>query len=157
GHLGDPMMDLAGWRMRDSIIPFGNFAKLYDRYGELVGEAVDLEAIKLHHIAFTMSNSLVFSDRLRHPEPHTDYMTYLQWCNETNLYTTEALGEYLDIDLPTVEEPEPRPNQTSNAHHHLALSLRAIDTGNEYLRYKIRIAFRLAGHLDRYNEIGGAV
>src|SRR3981081_537848 len=24
GHLGDPMMDLAGWRMRDSVLGFGD-------------------------------------------------------------------------------------------------------------------------------------
>jgi hypothetical protein len=157
GHLGDPMMDLAGWRMRDSVIPFGNFAEIYDRYGELVGEPVDLDAIQLHHFAFTMSNSLSFSDRLRNPEPGTDYMTYLQWCNETNLYVTEAVAEYLDIELPTVDEPDPRPNQVTNTHHHLVRSLRAIQTDDEFLRYNIRTLFRLAGHLDRYNDIGDAL
>jgi hypothetical protein len=156
GHLGDPMMDLAGWRMRDSVIPFGNFAKIYDRYADLVGEAVDLDAIQLHHFAFTMSNSLSFSDRLRNPVSGTDYMTYLQWCNETNLYVTEALGDYLDIELPTVEEPEPQPNQTSNTHEHMVRSLRGIQTDDEFLRYNIRTLFRLAGHLNRYNEIGAA-
>ena len=34
GHLGDPMMDLAAWRMRETVIPFGDFNELYDRYGE---------------------------------------------------------------------------------------------------------------------------
>jgi aminoglycoside phosphotransferase (APT) family kinase protein len=157
GHLGDPMMDLAGWRMRDSVIPFGSFASIYDRYAALVGEPVDLDAVQLHHFAFTMSNSLSFSDRLRNPEPGTDYMTYLQWCNETNLYVTEALAEYHDIELPTVDEPHPRPNQTTNTHHHMVRSLRAIQTDDEYLRYNIRTLFRLAGHLDRYNEIGDAL
>jgi hypothetical protein len=103
-----------------------------------------------------MSNSLSFSDRLRHPVPGTDYMTYLQWCNETNLYVTEALAEYLDIELPTVEEPEPHPNQTSNTHEHMVRSLRAIHTDDEFLRYNVRTLFRLAGHLDRYNDIGHA-
>jgi len=142
--------------MRDSVIPFGNFAKIYGRYADLVGEAVDLDAIQLHHFAFTMSNSLSFSDRLRNPVSGTDYMTYLQWCNETNLYVTEALGDYLDIELPTVEEPEPQPNQTSNTHEHMVRSLRGIQTDDEFLRYNIRTLFRLAGHLNRYNEIGAA-
>lgn len=157
GHLGDPMMDLAGWRMRDSVIPFGNFARIYDRYGELVGEPVDLDAIQLHHFAFTLSNSLSFSNRLRHPDPDTDYMTYLQWCNETNLYVTEALAEYLDLELPVVEMPDPSPNQVSNTHHHMVRSLRSLQTDDEFLRYRIRSLFRLAGHLDRYNEIGPAL
>jgi len=157
GHLGDPMMDLAGWRMRDSILPYGDFAKLYDRYAELTGEPVDLDAVQLHHIAFTLTNSLIFSDRLRHPDADTDYMTYLQWCNETNLYTTEALAEYLDLELPTVEEPPARTNQVSNTHRHLVRSLRTIRSDDDFVRYQIRMAFRVAGHLDRYNEIGDAV
>jgi aminoglycoside phosphotransferase (APT) family kinase protein len=157
GHLGDPMMDLAGWRMRDSILPFGNFAKLYERYAELVGEPVDLDAVQLHHIAFTLTNSLIFSDRVRNPDADTDLMTYVQWCNETNLYTTEALAEYLDLELPTVEEPPARANQVTNSHGHLVRTLRSLETGDEYLRYEIRKAFRVAGHLDRYNEIGGVL
>ena len=35
-------------------------------------------------------------------------MTNLQWCCETNLFATEALAEILDVELPTVEMPEPR-------------------------------------------------
>src|SRR5690349_19381835 len=61
GHLGDPMMDLAAWRMRDSILGFGRFDEIYAYYEKLVGEPVDLEAIKLHHFAFTMSNQLSFA------------------------------------------------------------------------------------------------
>jgi hypothetical protein len=38
----------------------------------------------------------------------------------------------------------------------LVRSLRAIQDDDEYLRYNIRTLFRLAGHLDRYNDIGGA-
>jgi aminoglycoside phosphotransferase (APT) family kinase protein len=157
GHLGDPMMDLAGWRMRDSILPYGDFAKLYDRYAELVGEPVDLDAVQLHHIAFTLTNSLIFSDRVRHPDVDTDLMTYVQWCNETNLYTTEALAEYLDVEPPTVDEPAVRTNQVTNSYRHLVRGLRSMQTDDDYLRYEIRKAFRLAGHLDRYNEVGDAL
>ena len=157
GHLGDPMMDLAGWRMRDSILPYGDFAKLYDRYAELVGEPVDLDAVQLHHIAFTLTNSLIFSDRVRHPDADTDLMTYVQWCNETNLYTTEALAEYLDLELPTVDEPPVRTNQATNSYRHLVRALRSMQTDDDYLRYEIRKAFRLAGHLDRYDEVGAAL
>jgi hypothetical protein len=157
GHLGDPMMDLAGWRMRDSILPYGDFAKLYDRYAELVGEPVDLDAVQLHHIVFTLTNSLIFSDRVRHPDPETDLMTYVQWCNETNLYTTEALAEYLDLELPTVDEPDARTDQATNSYRHLVRSLRSLQTDDEYLRYEIRKAFRLAGHLERYDQVGAAL
>ena len=32
GHVGDPMMDLAGLRMRDSVIPFGDLSEVYATY-----------------------------------------------------------------------------------------------------------------------------
>jgi len=156
GHIGDPMMDLAGWRMRDSIIGFGNFAKLYDRYSELVGEPVDLEAIQLHHFAFTLSNQLAFSHALKDPPPGSDFATNLQWCNETNLYATEALAEYLDIDLPTVEPLPARTSRVRPAHEHLARSLRTIESDDDYVGHQLRIAFRLARHLMRFDEVGDA-
>jgi aminoglycoside phosphotransferase (APT) family kinase protein len=157
GHIGDPMMDLAGWRMRDSVVPFGNFAKLYDRYSSLVGAPVDLEAVQLHHIFFTLSNQLAFSHAVKDPPPGSDYATNLQWCNETNLYVTEAIAEYLDIELPGVEMPEPRRSRVSPVHHHLARSLRLLTADDDQLRHQLRINFRVAQHLARVNEIGDAV
>jgi hypothetical protein len=158
GHLGDPMMDLAAWRMRDSVIPFGPFPKLYDRYGELVGAPADLEAIQLHHVAFTLSNELAFSHALRDPSPGTDFATNLQWCNETNLYATEAIAEYLDVELPAVEPIEARTSKAAAGHEHLVRALRTMqtETDDPYLRHQLRISFRLARHLMRFDEIGDA-
>jgi aminoglycoside phosphotransferase (APT) family kinase protein len=108
GHLGDPMMDLAGWRMRDSVLGFGDFPAIYARYEQLTGEPVDLQAIQLHHIAFTFSNALSFSHTLKAAPAQTDYATNLQWCTETNLFATEAIAEYLGLELPAVEAIEAR-------------------------------------------------
>jgi hypothetical protein len=149
-------MDLAGWRMRDSIIPFGDFPTLYARYGELVGAPVDIDAIQLHHFAFTLSNQLAFSHALKDPPPGSDFATNLQWCNETNIYATEALAELLDIELPTVEPLEPRRSKVARAHEHLARSLRTMEADDDYLRHQLRISFRLARHLQRFDEIGDA-
>ena len=157
GHLGDPMLDLAGWRMRDTIVGYGDFAKLYDRYAELRGEPVDLDAIRLHHFAFALTNQLAFGAALRDPVADSDLMTNLQWCCETNLFATEALAEILDVELPSVEVPAPRDSQAAAGHEHLVGSLRRIESDDEFLRYKTRIAFRLARHLQRLDEIGDAL
>ena len=157
GHIGDPMMDLAGWRMRDSVLGFGDFDRIYDRYSELTGEPVDIEAIQLHHIAFTLSNELAFSHTLRAPGPGTDLTTNMQWCNETNLYATEAIAEYLDVELPTAEVPEPSTSRAAPAHEHLVRELRAMEPDDAFLRYQLRGAFRLARHLQRFYEIGSAI
>ncbi|MEO8693995.1 MAG: phosphotransferase family protein [Acidimicrobiales bacterium] len=157
GHIGDPMMDLAAWRMRDTIIGYGNFAELYDRYSELTGEPIDLDAIQRHHFAFTLTNQLPLGAALREPAPESDLMTNLQWCCETNLFATEALAELIDVDLPTVEMPTPRLTRGTPAHQHLVRGLRTVDTDDEYIRYKLRTMFRLARHVARVDEIGDAV
>ena len=157
GHLGDPMMDLAGWRMRDTIVGYGDFAKLYDRYAELRGEPVDLEAIQRHHFFFALTNQLAFGAALRDPVADSDLMTNLQWCCETNLFATEALAEILGVELPGIEMPEPRDAHAGAAHAHLVRTLRSVETDDEFLRYRLRGAFRLARHLERRDEIGNAL
>ena len=157
GHIGDPMMDLAAWRMRDTVIGYGRFTELYDRYSAITGEPVDLDAIERQHVAFTLTNQLAFSHALRHPAPESDLMTNLQWCYETNLFATEALAEILDVELPTVAPPESRESRASTAIAHLVGNLRSVETDDEFLRYKLRTMFRLARHVDRTDEIGGAV
>ncbi|MCU1346888.1 MAG: hypothetical protein JWL70_3154 [Acidimicrobiia bacterium] len=154
GHIGDPMMDLAAWRMRDSILPFGDFNKLYDRYAELSGQPVDIEAIELHHIYFTLSNQLAFSHALADPPPNSDFATNMQWCNETNLYATEALAERLGVELPTVELPKDDDTKAGAAFEHLVATLSTVRVDDVYARYKLRGAFRMARHLHRWDQIG---
>jgi hypothetical protein len=148
------MMDLAAWRMRDSILPFGDFNKLYDRYAEISGQPVDIEAIELHHIYFTLSNQLAFSHALAHPPANSDFATNMQWCNETNLYATEALAERLGVDLPTVEMPKEEDTKAGPAFEHLVATLSTVRVDELYARYKLRGAFRMARHLHRWDQIG---
>ena len=157
GHIGDPMMDLAAWRMRDTVIGFGRFPDLYARYEELTGAPVDLDAIRRHHFAFTLSNQLPFGAALRQPAPESDLMTNLQWCCETNLFATEALAELLDVELPTVDLPEPRESRGAVALAHLVSNLRNVSTDDDYLQYQLRTMFRLARHAARADEIGDAL
>ena len=154
GHIGDPMMDLAAWRMRDTVLGFGDFRQLYARYEELSGKPVDLPALMRHHFAFTLTNQLVFGASLRQPPPETDLMTNSQWCCETNLFATEALAEILGAPLPSVETLAPRESRGSVAIAHLAQNLASLPTEDEFTRYKLRTLFRLARHVARTGEIG---
>lgn len=157
GHIGDPMMDLAAWRMRDTIVGYGDMAELYARYEELSDEPVDMEAIRRHHLAFTLSNQLAFSHALKDPSPASDLMTNLQWCGETNLFATEALAAELGIDLPTVDVPAPRVSEAEPGHRHMVRALRNIRAEDRFLQHELRTLFRLARHLRRRDEIGDAV
>ena len=157
GHLGDPMMDLAAWRMRDTVIPFGDFPTIYRRYEEITGTEVDLAAIQWHHLFMTLTNQLSFHAPLARPLPATDYMTYAQWVSETNLHAVETMAEYLGVELEEVATPDPVSSPVSEAHGHLERSLRSIHVDDPFVAYQVRIAFRLARHLGRYDQIGAEV
>jgi aminoglycoside phosphotransferase (APT) family kinase protein len=146
-HVGDPLMDLAAFRMRDTIIGYGDFGRLYARYEELSGTKVDLDAVMHHHFAFTLSNQLAFHSALADPPPGSDYMTNLQWCNETNLFAVEALADLLGVELGPVELPEPVVSPAAVPARHLVDALRSGD-------YEQRRLFRLARHLQRFDEVG---
>jgi hypothetical protein len=159
GSLGDPMLDLALWRMRDTLIPYGDFTTLYRRYEELTGTAVDIEAIKRHHFAGTLENELLFGPAVSDPVDETDLMNNMQWNSETNLHATEALAEELGIDLPEVEAPAPRRTRQATTHAHLVRALRTLSLSedDEMRGHELRLAFRTARHLARVHEIGDAV
>lgn len=162
GHIGDPMMDLAAWRMRDTIVGYGDFRDLYARYEELSGTEIDVDALMRHHFAFTLTNQLALGQAVRRPNPQTDLMTNMQWCYETNLFATEALAEIMDVELPTVEQPDPREGRASTPVEHMAAVLRSLSIGDEavddeFLRYRLRALFREARHAARAIEVGDRV
>jgi aminoglycoside phosphotransferase (APT) family kinase protein len=157
GHIGDPMMDLAAWRMRETVIPFGDFNKIYERYGELTGTPVDMAAIQYHHLFFTLTNQLSFHGPLAQPLVNTDYMTYAHWVSETNLHTVETMAQYLGIQLEDVPIPENTTSPVSGPHEHLSRSLKSINVDDPFVSYQVRIAFRLARHLERHDQIGAEV
>jgi len=157
GHVGDPMTDITVWRMRDTLIPFGDMGKIYSRYEELTGAPVDLEAIKRHHFAAAIGNYLMFTDAVRYPPPDTDIMTYMQWDSETNLMATDFLGEYLGLDLPSVEVPESQPTRDDATFAHLVRSLGSVSASDPDVQHQLRLAFRAARHLQRRNQIGEAL
>jgi hypothetical protein len=157
GHIGDPMMDLAGFRMRTSELGFGDFNALYEHYEKYSGQAVDRKAIQYYHFCFTLSNQLAFHAALAEPPRGSDYMMNMRWCAETNIYAMEALAEILGIELAEVPVPSPHVSSAAVGHAHLIDWLRTFEADDEYAQHQFRIFFRLARHLARSDEIGSVV
>ena len=108
-----------------------------------------------------MTNQLALGQAVRVPNADTDLMTNMQWCLETNLFATEALAELLDLELPTVEEPDAGRTRASTPVEHLATVLRTLSVGpdavdDEFLRYRLRALFREARHAARALEVGAS-
>jgi aminoglycoside phosphotransferase (APT) family kinase protein len=156
-HIGDPLMDLAGLRMRDTVIGFGDLGRLYRVYAEVSGTDIDLDAIEYFHFAFALTTQLALQGASSSPGPETDLMTYRHWCSESNLYAIEALAGLLGVVLEPPEMPAAEMSPVATAHQHLVQSLRRLEAADDFGRYQLRSAFRLARHLERYDEIGSAV
>lgn len=158
GHVGDPMGDLTTWRMRDTLLHFGDFEQIYARYEARTGEPVDLEAIKRHHFAACIGNQLMFGAAVAAPDLDTDLMTFMQWSSETNLMATDFLGEYLGLDLPApgidVDVPQPRATRHDAAFDQLVRTLGSFRTDDAEARHTARLAFRMARHLQRRSALG---
>jgi aminoglycoside phosphotransferase (APT) family kinase protein len=155
GHIGDPMMDLAAFRMRDTVLNFGDFDTLYAIYAEAGGVELDMAAIRHHHLAFTLTNELAFHGALAEPAPGSAHMTNLQWCTETNLHAVEAFAETLGYDLDDdVQVPQATRFSDRVAFAHLVRTLGSVTIDEPFARYEVRNAFRLARHLLRRQEIG---
>jgi len=154
GGLGNPLEDLTVWRMRDTLIDYGDFRRIYAHYEKVSGREVDVEAIKRMHIAACLGNELMFGNAVRDPLPETDLMTYMQWDSETNLMGTEALAEYLDVELPTIDIPADRDLESAATHRYLVALLGRLRPEEAYLQEELRRGFRTARHLQRVAEIG---
>src|SRR5262249_18470072 len=100
------------------------------------------------------TNQLVCHTALAEPTVDTDYMTYSQWVSETNLYTLEAMAELMGLELEPVEIPDDVETSISVADEQLVRSLRTIEVDDEFTRYQLRMAFRLARHVQRHGQIG---
>jgi aminoglycoside phosphotransferase (APT) family kinase protein len=155
GHVGDPMIDLGAWRMRGTTYDYGRFGDLYARYAELSGEPVDIDAIEWHHIAFTLSNQLSFHRALVERTAGSNFMMNLYWCALTNRMAVEAIAEKLGIDLETLTAPEPdHRTPVTTALAYLVRTMQDFPTSDETSAYEARAGFRLARHLQRFDEIG---
>jgi len=154
GQIGDPMMDLTVWRMRDTLLHFGDMAKLYARYEALTGRSVDLESIKRYHFAGCLANQLQFGAAVVHPTLATDLMTFMQWDSETNLMATDFLGEYLGVDLPDVEVPAPHESREDASFEFLIGHLGSVRIAEEEASHAMRLAFRTARMLYRRHQLG---
>jgi hypothetical protein len=129
----------------------------YARYEQFTGRPIDLEAIKRHHFAACMGNGLQFGAAWRDPLPDTDVMNIMQWSSETNLMATDFLGEYLGLDLPRLDPPPSLATRHDTVSQQLVRSLGSVKVDDREAQHEMRLAFRMARHLQRRSEIGAAL
>jgi aminoglycoside phosphotransferase (APT) family kinase protein len=180
-HVGDPYMDLAALRTRDSMEPLGDLGLAFDTFAELTGEPVDFDALRYYEISQLTVTLMLQYPVITEPDPDSDYVTHLIWYVDSGRYALDILAERLGAELEHLDWPVPRRSPHGAAYRHLVGSLRAaarrepvwdlvrygiaVDdregqpaptgtTGDLFAGWRSRCNYRLARHLGRVDEIG---
>lgn len=157
-HVGDPMMDLAALRVRDTIKNIGELSDTAARYETITGITVDHDAVEYHTVLYNAISVLSTGPPLQAPLPGTDWLSYLAWYVNGARWAFESIAEIRGYRLDPVTIPEPRPTKRAPALRHLVEHLRDASSspivGDDYQRVALG---RIANHLKRVDEIGAAL
>lgn len=158
-HVGDPYMDLAPLRSRDTIEPFGDLHEVFARYEALTGAAIDYDVVRYFEVAQLTATLMLQRPVILAPAADSDLMTHIVWYVESARYAFDVIAELhrkpLDL-VAAVAEPVSR---HAVSHSHLVRSLHAaarsaVDPAD---RWRARCDYRLARHLERIDGVGAQV
>ena len=156
-HVGDPMMDLASLRVRDTIKNIGELADTAARYEEITGVPIDHDVVEYHTVLYNAHSVLSVGPPLADPLPGTDWLSYLAWYVNGARWAFECIAEMRGFRLEPVMIPESRPSRHAPALRYLVAGLRdatAPVVDDDYQRVALG---RIANHLKRVDEIGSAI
>jgi Phosphotransferase enzyme family len=152
-HVGDPMMDLAALRIRDTLKSLGDLAEIGARYEAVTGVPLDHDVIEYHTVLYNAQSVFSVRPPLADPLPGTDWISYLAWYVNGARWSFEAIAEIRGYELAPVALPEPHPGRQAPALRYLVDRLRAAGGRGDY---ELGALGRIANHLKRVDEVGAA-
>src|SRR5581483_7590542 len=155
-HVGDPMMDLAALRVRDTIKNIGELSDTAARYEKLTGVAIDHDVVEYHTVLYNAISVLSTGPPLADPLRGTDWLSYLAWYVNGARWAFECIAEIRGYRLAPVAVPEARPSRHAPALRHLVNGLRALSAETDG-DYELAGLGRVATHLKRVDEVGAAI
>lgn len=154
--VGDPMMDLAALRVRDTIKNLGPLSTIADRFSSVTGVAVDHDAVDFYTVLYNTLTVLTAGPPIVAPVRTTDHVSHQAWYVNSARWAFETIAEIQGFDLDHVGEPTPRPSRHAPAFAHLATALRARAAASPD-DYEAATLQREARHLSRIDAIGRRV
>jgi aminoglycoside phosphotransferase (APT) family kinase protein len=104
--IGDPMVDLATMRMRQSYEPYGVELKDMVRQYEIEsGEPVDHAVINFHTLQFSTVSTMQIAGTVAVPQPGDPHATYLEWDLALRRQLLTAMKECMGIEIQAEEAP----------------------------------------------------
>src|SRR5215207_8937865 len=152
-HVGDPMMDLAALRIRDTLKNLGDLTELADRYEDVTGVVIDHDVVEYQTVLYNALSVVSVGPPLADPVPGTDWISYLAWYVNGARWAFESIAEIRGYTLDPVEIPDARPTRHAPALRYLVDRMRAA-SGRHRDDYELSGLGRIASHLTRVDEIG---
>jgi aminoglycoside phosphotransferase (APT) family kinase protein len=152
-HVGDPMMDLAALRIRDTLKNLGDLVELAARYEAVTGVAIDHDVVEYQTVLYNALSVVSVGPPLADPVPGTDWISYLAWYVNGARWAFESIAEIGGYTLDPVAVPEPRPTRHAPALRYLVDGMRAA-AGRHRDDYELAGLGRIANHVKRVDEIG---
>jgi len=156
--IGDPMADLATMALREPIEPMGDDVRSLCRYyAELVGEDLDVPAIRFHQVVFSTVAMMQFAGAVANPAPGDPHDVYLSWWIYMRRCLILALAECMPIEPTDVPTTAPTESSTTPIVKMLADAVRAQPTEGEAQKAKRRASLSLVTFLAEYERFSPEV
>ena len=157
GYLGDPLQDLASFRMRDMTEPLGDIIGGMVRYEKLTGEPLDVAAIDYHLVQWSLCTPMTLNGMVQGAPPLVELVQYFQWYHQYALTALEALAHVTGTEIPSVELPEPVATRDTVVHDALAAVIRTLAADDDVARFRRDSTAVLAEYLGRVERYGPAI
>ena len=150
-HVGDPMMDLAAFRIRDTLKNLGDLAEIAARYEAVTGVAIDHDVVEYQTVLYNALS--VVSVARRWPIRCRDRLDLVpRVVRQRRPLGVRVIAEIRGYTLDPVRSPTREPTRHAPAYRYLVESLRA--AAGRLLDYELVGLGRLASHVKRVDEIG---
>ena len=156
-HIGDPMMDLAALRVRDTIKNIGDLSRLGLRYEKVTGIPLDHDVIDYHCVLYNAISVVSVGPPLAVPSPGVDWLSYFAWYLNGARWALEVIADMRGYELEPVAIPAPAPTRHAPAYRHLVEELRTSRSEIAGTDYRQITLGKLANHLRRVDEVGPAL
>ena len=157
GYIGDPMQDLASFRMRDMTEPLGDVSGAMLRYEELTGEPLDIGAIDYHLVEWSLCTPLTLCGAVQGTPPLPELMQYFEWYHQYALTALEALAHVIGAEIPSVALPAPVETRNSSLHAALADTIRSLTADDAVDQFRRDSTASTAQYLHMVDVYGPAV
>jgi hypothetical protein len=154
--IGDPMVDLATMRMRDSYEPLGDtMAALCRHYAAFAGEPVDHDVVDFHTLLFGLLGTMQFAGTVGVPRPGDPHSVYLEWDLALRQGMLLVLSSLTGVALAQEPPPSPRTGDNAALIAKLADTLARIETVSAVSAADKAAATDLLECLGRADALGG--